>query len=460
MTRIIEALAREAARLNGRDWDEVRAGYVRQGVPTCDLVADPPKSVKEKLKQAEADLAQARDERKDLQTAVDEAQKAYAGVDGYATDSPEFTAAKEAVRELGECDDKIAAIQSHQTEMLRMIGSKAAPPTGRDRPSGDASDPRGWDAAALLSGEDVRSMLDAFAHASEGSKMGRQSLGEIASRDAFAADVVGTTAMRKGDFQGILPQLRRPLRVLDLLPTGTMDSNTFPYTVESGAFTGAAETDEGQAKPEAGITFTDAEATARTIAAWLKLQKQSLEDVPALQAIIESRLRYLVERRLEAQVLAGNGTAPNLRGILNTSGVGAVAFDSGELPADQILTGITTVLLADAMATGVVCSPLDWQAILKAKATDGHYYSGGPFSVTPQVIWGVPLIPSPAIAQGTVLVGDWEIGALLLIRQGVQVLLSDSDQDDFTKNKVTLLGEMRAALPVFRPAAFCTVALA
>jgi hypothetical protein len=39
------------------------------------------------------------------------------------------------------------------------------------------------------------------------------------------------------------------------------------------------------------------------------------------------------------------------------------------------------------------------------------------------------------------------------------VLLSDSDQDDFTKNKVTLLAEMRAALPVFRPAAFATVAL-
>jgi hypothetical protein len=70
-------------------------------------------------------------------------------------------------------------------------------------------------------------------------------------------------------------------------------------------------------------------------------------------------------------------------------------------------------------------------------------------------MWGVPLIPSAALAQGTALVGDFEIGALLLIRTGLQVLLSDSDQDDFTKNKVTLLAELRAALPVFRPAAFC-----
>jgi hypothetical protein len=41
----------------------------------------------------------------------------------------------------------------------------------------------------------------------------------------------------------------------------------------------------------------------------------------------------------------------------------------------------------------------------------------------------------------------------------VNVLLSDSDQDDFIKNRVTMLAEMRAALPVFRPAAFATAAL-
>ena len=68
-------------------------------------------------------------------------------------------------------------------------------------------------------------------------------------------------------------------------------------------------------------------------------------------------------------------------------------------------------------------------------------------------------MPSVAVAQGAPLVGDFQIGAQLFIREGVNVLLSDSDQDDFIKNKVTLLAEMRAALAVFRPAAFCTVDL-
>ena len=38
--------------------------------------------------------------------------------------------------------------------------------------------------------------------------------------------------------------------------------------------------------------------------------------------------------------------------------------------------------------------------------------------------------------------------------------MSDSDQDDFIKNKVTLLGEMRAALAVWQPSLFVDVDLA
>ena len=39
-----------------------------------------------------------------------------------------------------------------------------------------------------------------------------------------------------------------------------------------------------------------------------------------------------------------------------------------------------------------------------------------------------------------------------LLREGVNVRTSDSDQDDFTKNRVTLLAETRVAFPVWRPA--------
>ncbi len=69
-------------------------------------------------------------------------------------------------------------------------------------------------------------------------------------------------------------------------------------------------------------------------------------------------------------------------------------------------------------------------------------------------------IVTTAIPAGRALVGDWGRGATLLIREGVHVLVIDSDQDDFVRNRVTLLGEMRAALPVWQPSLFVDVDLA
>lgn len=436
--------------------------------PTLGRQAVADASLKDKLKHLEADLAQARDDRKDLQAAVDKAQAAFASVPGYSTDSREFKEAEQAVRRLGTCDDRIAEMQAAQEGILRMLGRDTRPSSAFATGAPDDGRPA-WDARHLLEDQSTRAALQEMS--SSAIRVGRVALGQIVSRDqlamsfgpgAQAADVTGTTAMRRGDFAGVASQLRRPFSVLDLLPTGTMDQNTIDYTVESGSFTTARETVEGTAKPEAAVVFTDAEAKAATIAHWLKNRKQVLADFPALESIIRNRLKYGVELRLEDEVVAGDGAGENIRGILNTTGVSTVAYSATELPADQILTGLTQVLLAHARSNGIVMNPLDWAAALKQKATGGdeQYYGGGPFLATPQVMWGTPLIPSAAIPQGTALVGDFMLGAQLFIREGVKVLISDADGNDFTENRVTILAEMRAALAVYRPACFSIVDLA
>ena len=415
----------------------------------------------DRLKAIEQEINDRREQLPALDAEIKAAQAAYAGLEDLKPGSPEFEAAKVAVKNAGEVKDEIAAYQAEQTEVLRMLadrGHNVTPsrdPGSNDTPRGS----RGWDASRLFADDVLKATLAAAAH-SKG-RFGGIELGEVMDRDSFATDVAPTTNMRRGEWYGVVPQILRPLRVLDLLKVGTMDNNTFPYTQESGSLdAGVGETAESATKPSAGQTLTDQQAVAQTIATWMKIARQALSDVPALQSVIDGRLQYMVRRRLETQVLNGDGSSSNLTGILNTSGIGTTAFDGSELAADQILSGITGVLLADAMADGIVMHPTDWQNVLKAKGSTGYYYSGGPFSMTPQVLWGIPLVPSQAIPVGKCLVGDFEIGALLLIREGVQVLMSDSDQDDFIKNRITMLAEMRAALAVWRPSAFNDVALA
>jgi len=55
------------------------------------------------------------------------------------------------------------------------------------------------------------------------------------------------------------------------------------------------------------------------------------------------------------------------------------------------------------------------------------------------------------------VVGDFRLGATLFVREGVNVRASDSDQDDFVRNRVTILGERRFGLAVWQLGAFALV---
>ena len=279
---------------------------------------------------------------------------------------------------------------------------------------------------------------------------------------AAAGDVTIPDSARLGPYYGTVAQLRRPLRLLDLIPSQPMEGQSFTYTQESGSFDTATETSEAAIKPAGDLQLVDATVEAKTIAHWTKTPRQQISDVPALGVLIQSRLSYGVMRRLENQILVGDGTGENLTGILATPGIGDVAFSAGEALSDLTLDGISTVIVSDAEPDAVVANPLDVSAMLKAKASGSgeRLDSEGAFSDLPTTMWSLPLIQSKVMPQGQALVGAFGTGTTVFIREAVNVRISDADQDDFIRNQLTMLGEMRAGLAVWQPAAFCVVHLA
>jgi HK97 family phage major capsid protein len=106
-------------------------------------------------------------------------------------------------------------------------------------------------------------------------------------------------------------------------------------------------------------------------------------------------------------------------------------------------------------------NPLDWQDLLLMRddsggAGLGPYLFGGPASMAAATLWGMTITPTTVMAQGAPLVGDTS-GVTLLIREGINVKTSDSDQDDFIRNRVTVLAECRVGLVVWRPSNFAVV---
>jgi len=256
----------------------------------------------------------------------------------------------------------------------------------------------------------------------------------------------------------VIPGPDRPLRIADLVDRQTTGANAVPYIIETDGPTGALEVSEGAAKPELAVTFTEAESPVRTIAGWLPITRQAAEDSPTLVGYIEGRLGFKVLYRLDAQILSGDGVAPNLRGILNTSGIGTVAPGTAEARIISLRKALTAAQVAEYAPDTVVMHPTDVQIVELYADTTGNFIVNKDVSQqgVPR-IWGLNVVVTTAITAGVALVGAFKMGATLWERHGVRLLMTDSHASNFTSNILVLLAEMRAALTVWRPAAFVRV---
>lgn len=263
---------------------------------------------------------------------------------------------------------------------------------------------------------------------------------------------------------------RERLVIADWLGAGTLSGNTITYFTESPTFEGAVTTvGEGTRKPQ--LHFPDYDPVTETlkkIAGFIKISDEMTEDAAFLVSEIEGRLLYQLQLAEEAQLLTGNGTGTNVLGLLNRTGVQTeTAAGQGDV-ADAIFRSLTKVQTAtDLTADGIVINPLDYQALRLTKDANGQYFAGGPFAgqygnggiLENPPIWGKTTIVTSAIAQGTILVGAGKLGATVYRKGGLTLQATNTNEDDFVNNKITILGEERVTLAVRRPSAYVKITI-
>ena len=259
---------------------------------------------------------------------------------------------------------------------------------------------------------------------------------------------------------GIITNPNRVFTIRDLLPVGRTSSNLIEYTKEN-VFTNnaggqyASPAFENVTKNESGITFTLESTPIRTLAHWIPVSKQVLDDSPMLQSFIEGRLSYGLKLFEENQLLNGNGTGSNLSGILKSGNFTAYTrAKTGDTKIDTLRRAITQAALSEYLADTIVINTADWEAIELTKATDGQYVWTNPALGNAPQLWGKRVVATNAITAGTFLVGAFSMGAQVWDRQQASVTVSLENSDNFVKNMATILAEERLALTVYRPAAF------
>jgi len=254
----------------------------------------------------------------------------------------------------------------------------------------------------------------------------------------------------------VVPYATPQPAVTDLIPTIQITQNAFVYMEETTFTNAAVEVAEGAAKPEGNLALTERTSPVRKIAVWIAVTDEQLEDVPQMQDYLENRLGFMVKQRLNTQILVGNGTAPNLRGIVNVVGVQTQAKGVDPTP-DAIYKAMTKVrVTGQAMPSAYVTHPNDWQEVKLLRTTDGIYIWGNPSEMGPDRIWGLPVVQDAGLTEGTGVVGDFANYSLLAERKGLTIKIGYQN-DDFIKNQRSIVAEIRAAFAVLRPTAFCLV---
>lgn len=281
---------------------------------------------------------------------------------------------------------------------------------------------------------------------------GTRSFAYKANDDLQTSVTVGVTDTRVVDAQP-------PLGVRDIIGSESINGNSLTYFV-MGAFDGSfATVAEGGEKPQVHANYAPVTKALIKKAGFLKESDELLSDNAFLDSAIRSRGIYEFRKEVESYIVSE---------LAKTSGVQAgeatISFDN-ILKAKQAIR-TETGYAADA----IIINPADLEALLISKDKNDQYLLGGPaygaygngtYSSNPKV-WGLTVVESSEIPEGQAIVGAFKVGTSLVTKagEGLRVEVSNSNEDDFIKNCVTVRIEERMVLATRVPAAFVLVGTA
>lgn len=252
--------------------------------------------------------------------------------------------------------------------------------------------------------------------------------------------------------------------LLDLITVGTTSESYLPYrqvvtktnnaSIVGEAVTADGEDAEGGLKPLSELTTQPAEAKVFDYADGMTVTNQELRDDGAIKALIDSTLRENLTLTVEDIILNGTGLGLEPAGILSTTGVLEVEFETDLATtfrkAKTALRGTRTRIQA------LVVNPEDAEAWDLQKDDVNRFLGFGPFGTGPSTAWAVQMVESEALPEGVALMGDFR-QVHLLIRSALEILAFNQHADYARRNLQYVRAELAAMQLIRRPANLAVV---
>jgi HK97 family phage major capsid protein len=136
----------------------------------------------------------------------------------------------------------------------------------------------------------------------------------------------------------------RPPMVADLIQWGTTSRNMVDWIERTAKTNGAAARAEDALMTEGSLTYEEQSTKVKIMSEYMKVTKESLKDVEFLGSEINSELLSDLKLLVDTQLLSGDGTGANLKGILPQ----ATAWAAG-----NFASSITKANAADVLRIGI-----------------------------------------------------------------------------------------------------------
>lgn len=261
---------------------------------------------------------------------------------------------------------------------------------------------------------------------------------------------------------GLVSDPRQVLNIANLFGRIQINTNSYEFVrynyKTTLTATGPASVAEGAAKPESNYGGTIQTGTIKTLATWTKLTEQMIADNANIVSFINDDLPYQLDKVIEYQILRGSGSNGEFSG-LNQSGnftdyITGITFGANDTEIDLVLRVKSAMEAAGVTGVMLLLNPADWCKVLTAKNVNKDYLIPGIVDIPTKTIWGVPVVTNPFVAAGKFYLGNFAEAGKIVEREDLAIEM-DREQDDFTKNLMTLRVERRLDFAVMQPMAVC-----
>lgn len=353
---------------------------------------------------------------------------------------------KTAEEGIANLDNKIAAIRKELSAMQqdKIAAPEAAAPVARTA---------GHQLTASKDYQEFKNKIAGNRHANFRLELA------VAPETTQASNSATRTSLAAPSELGLVTDPRQILNIESLFGRIMVSGNAYQYVkygyTTTDTATGPAVVAEGAAKPETNYTGTIQTGTIKTIAHWTKLTEQMIADDANIVSFINDDMQYQLNKVIDYQIIRGTGSG-QLKG-LNQSGnytdyITGSGFTTGDTVIDLILKVKAKMEAAGIRGVTLLLNPVDWVKVLTAKNVNKDYLIPGIVDIPTQRIWGVPVVLNAGVESGKFHMGNFAEGGKIIERSGIAVEF-DREQDDFTKNLMTLRVERRLDFAVVQPKA-------